>query len=77
MPVHALAARMSAASAARVASGTGSPEKIQGSAVQTPCPSTAAEMSTRVTLVTWSARGVGHGAGDRRFSAPSTTCAAA
>ena len=36
VPVHALAARMRSASAARVASGTGSPENTQGSAVQIP-----------------------------------------
>ena len=77
MPVHAFAARTSAASAARVASGTGSPEKIHGSEVQTPCPSTAAETSTRVTLLTWSARASATAAAIALLSAPRTTCAAA
>ena len=50
--VQALAARMCSASAANVASGTGSAEKTQGSAVQMPCPSKAWATSISVTLVT-------------------------
>src|SRR6202050_1755651 len=51
--LHALGASTGSATAARVVSGTGSPENTQGSAVQTPWPSNDEARSTSTTLVTW------------------------
>ena len=68
---------MCSAAAARVVSGTGSPENTHGCAVQIPWPLNALDRSTRVTFFTWCTRASATAPATALFSARNTICAAA
>ena len=76
-PEQALAARMCSASAANVVSGSGSPEKTQGWAVQIPCPSKALDRVDQGHVLHVMGAGVASRRGNRRVLAARTMSTAA